>query len=183
MARCALRERSDGTQACIPRSEQRRREPGVLAAHLERLAPVRHVPNAGLPQQVQRTALATWVQSVQPSAHSACRLAASQREQESRDPLKMITARARFLGGRSRKRQDCDETPLSADGSTTVRGTGGGKRTGALWRRRSPVLASVHRAPRASLVSLFSVLRGPVRPLGVRGSCCDFPRLRPPAGI
>ena len=97
MARCALRERSDGTQACIPRSE-RRREPGVLAAHLERLAPVRHVANAGLPQQVQRTALATWVQSVQPSAHSACRLAASQREQESRDPLKMITARARFLG-------------------------------------------------------------------------------------
>ena len=65
-------------------------------AHLERLAPVRHVPNASLPQQVQRTALATWVQSVQPSAHSACRLAASQREQESRDPLKMITARAMF---------------------------------------------------------------------------------------
>ena len=70
----------------------------MLAAHLERLAPVRHVANAGLPQQVQRTALATWVQSVQPSAHSACRLAASQREQESRDPLKMITARAMFLG-------------------------------------------------------------------------------------
>ena len=70
----------------------------MLAAHLERLAPVRHVPNASLPQQVQQTALATWVQSVQPSAHSACRLAASQREQESRDPLKMITARARFLG-------------------------------------------------------------------------------------
>ena len=155
MARCALRERSDGTQACIPRSEQRRREPGVLAAHLERLAPVRHVANAGLPQQVQRTALATGVQSVQPSAHSACRLAASQREQESRDPLKMITARARFLVAPAvdpGKVQYCDESPLSADGSTTVRGTGGGKRTGALWRRRSPVLASVHRAPRASLL-------------------------------
>ena len=157
-------------------------------AHLERLAPVRHVPNASLPQQVQRTALATWVQSVQPSAHSACRLAASQREQESRDPLKMITARAMFLGVAVDLRSRilvyyCDEPPSSADGSTTVRGTGGGKRTGALWRRRSPVLASVHRAPRASLASRFAGLRGPVRPLGVRGSCCDFPRLRPPAGI
>ena len=156
-------------------------------AHLERLAPVRHVANAGLPQQVQRTALATWVQSVQPSAHSACRLAASQREQESRDPLKMISSR-HVLGGGSRsdlpksRQYYCDEPPSSADGSTTVRGTGGGKRTGALWRRRSPVLASVHRAPRASLVSRFWS-SGPVRPLGVRGSCCDFPRLRPPAGI
>ena len=52
---------------------------------------------------------------------------------------------------------------LPADGGT-VRGTGGGKRTGALWRRGSPVLARVHLAPRARLVFLFAGFRGPVRP-------------------